>query len=257
MANTNSRFFSVMAVGENAKKMMDKYSLNLNVEPYIKYKYLDAKKYQTTAIKVLTKLLAEEDKIGINPTVREGLKERLKVLESLTPFEYYRELTEGLYYDEDGNALSSENKEGHWKTCRIGRNFALPLKLKNGTEAYEAKVSDIDWEALHRNNQEVYRSAWEVVMEGREPQTDEERKIYESMKDRTAYFLKFNSKEDYVNYSTSFWYYAYVDEHQGWLDVDNYGGDEMSWVNNFYDRFVTQLNPNDTVTIFECSVNND
>ena len=75
------------------------------------------------------------------------------------------------------------------------------------------------------------------------------------MKDKTTYFSNFKNKEDYVNYSTRYWNYAFVDK-DGWIDVDTYGGDEKEWINTFYERFISKLNPNDLITIYECSVNN-
>lgn len=244
-----------MVVGENPSAIMEKFNMNKEIEPYVKYKYLDADKYKKSAIKVLENILNDYDKVGIPIMSKELMEERLKALKALSTFEYYKELTDGLYYDENGDALSTENKEGKWVTCRIGRNFAIPLKLKNGEETYSALNKDIDWDAMHKVNQETYAAAWEMVMENREPLTDEEKTIYEAMKDKDMYFSKFKNKEAYVNYSTSYWNYAFVDSQQGWIDIDD-GKDENEWINNFFDRFVKNLKDDDLVTIFECSVNN-
>ena len=244
-----------MVVGENPSAIMEKFNMNKEVEPYVKYKYLDADKYKKSAIKVLENILNDYDKVGIPIMSKELMEERLKALKTLSTFEYYKELTDGLYYDENGDALSTENKEGKWVTCRIGRNFAIPLKLKNGEETYSALNKDIDWDAMHKVNQETYAAAWEMVMEGREPVTDEEKTIYEAMKDKDTYFSKFKNKEAYVNYSTSYWNYAFVDSQQGWIDIDDVK-DENEWINTFFDRFIKNLKDDDLVTIFECSVNN-
>ena len=254
MGDSNSKFFNVMVVGDNHKELMDKYSLDLQVESYVKYEYLKADKYLSNAIKALDNILSNADKIGIEPNVKESLSQRIRILKKMTPFEYYRELTDGLYYDENGNALSTENKDGHWKTARIGRNFALPLKLKDGSESYSARMDDIDWFAMNEPTA-LYEAAWEMVVDGREPTNAEEERVYESMKDKATYFSNFKDKEDYVNYSTRYWNYAFVDK-DGWVDVDTYGGDEKEWINTFYERFISKLNPNDLITIYECSVNN-
>ena len=252
MAQTNSRFFSVMVVGDNHKELMDKYSLDLEVDSYVRYEYLKADKYQSNSIKALDNLLSHGDEIGLEPQVKESLERRIKTLKGMTPFEYYRELTEGMYYDENGNALSTENPNGHWKTARIGKNFSLPLKLKDGTESYSAKACDIDWDAMNEPT-ELYEAAWEMVVDGREPTNEQEERVYESMKDKSAYFSNFKNKEDYVTYSTSYWNYAFVNK-DGWVDMVN--EDERKWINNFYDRFIATIDPNDLVTIYECSVNN-
>lgn len=244
-----------MVVGEQPNELVKKYDKAFKIEPYVKYKYLSAKKYQDNAIKVLSKLLENEDVIGLQPTMKESLETRLETLKKLTPFEYYRELTDGMYYNEDGDALCDENPNGKYNTCRMGRNFALPLKLKDGTESYQALAENVDWDAMNGANKAIYEAAWELVVDGREPNNDTERSIYESMKDKTAYFDNFKSKDAYATYSTAYWNYAYADK-DGWSDVDD-SGDEEKWINDFFPRFIEKLKPNDLVTIFECSVNND
>lgn len=244
-----------MVVGENHKELMDKYSIDLKVEPYVKYEYLKAEKYLKNSIKAMENILDNSDKIvGLESHIKESLSTRIKILKKMTPFEYYRELTDGLYYDENGNALSTENKEGHWKTAHIGRNFSLPLKLKDGSETYSAKASDVNWESMNEPKA-LYEAAWEMVVDGREPTNKEEERVYESMKDKTTYFSNFKDKEDYVLYSTSYWNYAFVDEN-GWTDVDDVK-DEKKWIKNFYHNFIEKLNPNDLVTIYECTVNRE
>jgi hypothetical protein len=255
MANqSNSKFFSVMVIGNNHKEIMDKYSMNLKVEPYVKYEYLKADKYLSNSIKALDNILANFDKIGLDPHMKESLSLRIKTLKQMTPFEYYRELTDGMYYDENGNALSTENLDGKWKTARIGRNFSLPLRLKDGSESYSARMADIDWFAMNEPTA-LYEAAWEMVVDGREPTNAEEERVYESMKDKTTYFSNFKSKEDYVNYSTRYWNYAVVTEN-GWVDVDSKGGDEKEWINNFFDNFIKNIPDEELITIYECSVNN-
>ena len=172
----------------------------------------------------------------------------------MSSFEYYSTITQGLYYDDEGNALCEENPEGKWDKYNIGKNFSYPFKLNDGKESYQAFVKDIDWDSMVEPTK-LYEFAWECAMEGREPQDEIEKKIYESMKDKTTYFSNFKDKDDYVTYSTSYWNYAFVDEN-GWIDVDS-ARSETEWIKNFYKKFVQHLEPNDLVTIYECSVNND
>lgn len=248
----NSRFFSVMVIGNNHRELMEKYSLDLEVDSYVRYEYLKADKYLANSIKALASVLDNADKIGIDSDTKEHLERRIKILKKMTPFEYYRELTNGMYYDENGNALSTENPEGHWKTARIGRNFSLPLKLKNGEESYSAKMEDVDWYAMNEST-ELYSAAWQMVVDGREPRNDTEERIYESMKDKISYFSNFKNEEDYVTYSTSYWNYAVVDKN-GWVDMAD--KDEKEWIKTFYDKFIKSIDPNEIITIYECSVNN-
>ena len=245
-----------MVVGNNPEEITKKYDLNLKVEPYVKYKYLDAGKYKSISIKALEKVLSEADKISLPNSTKEVLKNRLVDLKKLPDFDYYRQLTEGLFYDENGNALSEENPNGKWKTCRLGKHFSLPLILKNGTESYSAMAGDVDWEKMNNVNQEAYKAAWEIVVEGRKPIGEQEETIAKTMGDKTMYFSRFKDKDEYVTYNTSYWNYAYVDEH-GWEDVDTSGGNEIEWIKGFFDNFIKPLKPNDMVCIYECSVNEE
>ena len=254
MAQTNSRFFSVMVVGDDPTAILEKYDISKKVEPYVKYRFLQAEKYKNTAIKVSQKLLEDASLAMINPQVKSALEENVKRLKMLSPFDYYKQLTEGMYYNEDGDALTDKNPDGKWKTAHIGRNFSLPLILTNGKESYSARCSDVDWSKMHLNNQDVYRATWEMVMEGRKPQTEEENTIYNAMKDKDVYFSKFKDKEAYVNYSTAYWNFAYVDEN-GWFDMNDW--DEQEWINTFYDRFVTKIGDEKLITIYECTINDD
>ena len=257
MAQTNSRFFSVMVVGDNPQELMDKYDSNKEVEPYVKYKYLDAKKYKNVAIKSIEKIVSEGDKIPLQGNIKEALKERLKSLKNMSDFDYYRQLTEGMFYDNNGNALSEENPDGKWTTCRKGGHFSIPFILYNGTESYSEYKSAINWHDMLEKNKEIYEAAWEIVVDGREPENDNEKQIYESMHDKQAYFSNFKSKEDYVIYSTSYWNYAFVDE-EGWHDMDNTcNGDEKKWISEFYNRFIEPLPGETLLTILECTTNND
>lgn len=255
MGQTKSKFFSVMVVGDDPEKIMEQYDANKKSEPYVKYEYLKASKYQERAIKALSKILEESDKIGFPPNVQETLTNRLKTLKQMSSFEYYKDLTEGMYYDENGNALTDENPMARWNTSTIGRNFSLPLLLHNGEETYSAMAKDVDWEAMQWKNSNIYQAAWELVVEKREPINDEEKQIYESMKDKEGYFSNFKDKEAYVIYSSSYWNYAYVDD-DGWHDMDSdCNGNEMEWITNFFEKYVKNIKPTDKVSIFECTIN--
>ena len=99
---------------------------------------------------------------------------------------------------------------------------------------------------------EIYRRAWEMVMEGSEPVNDYEKQIYENMKARTAYFEKFGTKENYVLSNTAFWAYAFVTKTGNWLELED-DMDQFVWVGKFYESFIDPL-PDDTLlTIYECT----
>lgn len=256
MAQTNSKFFSVMVIGQDHEEFIKKYDKHLTVEPYIKFKYLDAEKYQKREIAALEKMQQTFQDRKIDPHVNEWIKSKLKHIKEISSFEYYKEITEGLYYDENGNALSEENKNGKYDTCRIGKHFSMPLKLKDGTESYSALNKDIDWGSMHLCNANVYETAWELCVENREPENSQEETIKEKMGDKIAYFENFKTKEEYVNYNTAYWNYAFVTANE-WKDMDSEtNGDSQKWINTFFETFVENLQDDDLVTIYECTINN-
>ena len=87
-------------------------------------------------------------------------------------------------------------------------------------------------------------------MENRKPVTKEEKLIYENMKNRTEYFKRFGTKENYVTSNTAFWGYAFVDKN-GWEELKD-SDDQFEWMNNFYDRFIKNLPENSLISVFEC-----
>jgi regulator of sigma D len=104
-------------------------------------------------------------------------------------------------------------------------------------------------------NTNTYEIVWDLVHGIKSPETEEEKKIYNNMKDKTKYFSNFKDKESYVAYNCAYWNYGYLDEN-GWKDMDD-DGKELDWITNFFDRFVSKLKPNDKITIYECSRSDD
>ncbi len=251
--NTGSKFFSVMVVGENPEELIKKYDINLKVEPYIKYKYSDAEKLKNNAIKVLDEIIKKHNNFSLNDFQIDYFKERRKAFNNMSSFEYYQTITNGLYYDKNGDALSEKNPNGKWTTYRLGEHFSLPLKLKNGKESYQAICKDVDWDKMNMNNTETYEIVWDLMHGERKPQNDEEKKIFENMENKGNYFSTFKDKETYVIYNCAYWNYAFLDSN-GWHDLDD-DGKELEWISNFFERFVKQLSPNDKITIYECSKN--
>lgn len=85
----------------------------------------------------------------------------------------------------------------------------------------------------------------------KEPETDEEKTLYENMKDNVNYFSKFKNKDEYVVHNCAYWNYAYLDKN-GWKDIDDSKND-IEWVSQYFDTFCANLKEGDKVTIFECT----
>jgi len=252
-----SKFFTVLVVGDDPESLMAKYDKALKVKPYIKYKYLDAEKLKKNAIKMLSSVVENADKFAMSNYQLDYLKERLKAINGMSTFEYYRTITDGLYYDDEGNALSEENPEGKWDKYNIGKNFSYPFKLKDGKESYQAQVGDIDWDSIHMNVDAVrmFEIIWALVVDDDDPSDEEEVNIKKNWITKKNYLSNFSNVDQFVAHNCAYWCYAYLDEN-GWKDVDD-EGDELKWVSNFFDRFIKPLKDGTKVTIYEFSRSSD
>lgn len=248
-----SKFFTVMVVGDNPEGLMSKYDKALKVKPYIKYRYLDAEKIRSNAVKMLSNIIANYDKFTMSEDQLEYFKSRLKAINGMSSFEYYSSLTNGLYYDTDGNALSEENPDGKWDKYNIGKNFSYPLKLKDGKETYQAMSGDVDWNQMHMetNSVNLFEIIWRLVVDNDDPSDANEEQLKNNWKDKKNYLSGFKNVDEFISHNCAYWNYAYLDKN-GWIDVDD-EGDEMKWVLNFFERFIEPLKNDEKVTIYEFS----
>lgn len=245
------KFLSVMVVGEEPDKLMEKYSKSLKVKPYIKYKYLDAEKMKKNASKMLTEITNNPEKFTLNKFQMDYFKERLKAINAMTAFEYYRTISEGMYYDEDGNAISDVNPNGKWDKYNLGKNFSYPLKLKDGKEAYQAYAKDVDWDSMHMNHEYVklFETIWALVIDDDDPSTQEEEVLKANWSTKRNYLSNFKTVDEFVSHNCAYWNYAHLDKN-GWVDLDDNGND-TKWITEFFDRFIEPLKDDDLVTIYE------
>ena len=250
MTFDNYNHFVTIVAGDNPDELMARYNVNLKVDKYVVFRYKDAHRIREEYIKSYQ---AIADCSDFDESIRENAREALDEIQSMTDDEFYYSVTSAYEYDkETGDAVSEINPNGKWKSYNLGKNFSLPFKLKDGTEVFQARKSDIDWPSIHHNNQEVYRLAWEMVMEGRKPETDDERIIYDNMRERTEYFKKFGTKENYVESCTAFWGFAFLSEETGWVELDD-STSQFTWMNNYFDVFIKNLPEDTLLTIYECA----
>ena len=246
------KFFTVMVVGDNPESLMSKYGIGLQVPKYMKYKYLDAQQMKDNAIKILEKIISEPKQFQLTGFQLDVLKEKLQQTKNMTSFDYYSTLTQGLEYDDEGNAWCDRNPDGKWKTYQIGRNLSIPLVLKNNEEAYQARKGDVEWASLHMTNQELYQTVWALIKEGKKPSNEIEAQLFENMKDKDNYFSNFKTVEDYVIHNCAYWNYAFLDVN-GWFDIDSSGESSSDWIKNYFKRFIEPLSDDTLITIYECS----
>jgi hypothetical protein len=254
--SNGSKFLTVLVIGKEPEKLMERYSKALKVKPYVKYKYLDAEKMKDNAIKMLTEITNTPEKLTLNKFQVDYFKERLKAISSMSSFEYYRTITDGLYYDENGDALSEENPDGKWDTYALGKNFSYPFKLTDGKESYQARVGEIDWNRMHMDPDVVklFETIWALVVDDDDPSNDDEEKLKKNWATKKNYLSNFKSVDDFVSHNCAYWNYAVLSD-KGWVDVDD-DGNESSWINNFFERFITPLEDGELLTIYEYSISN-
>ena len=253
---TSSRMFTVLVCGEDPESLLSAFDMKKKVETHVKYRYLDAAMMRDNSVKLMTSLIEDPKRIGLSETQILALRERISALKSMSPFEYYTSLTSGMFYDDDGNALTDENPNGKWYTASVGGNFSNPFILKNGEKTYQARINDIDWDAMNTGGRELFTRTWELMVESSEPRNDDERKIVENFTGIEKYFSNFKNKESYVRYSTLFWTYAFLDE-GGWHDLDMETESCDKWIEGFMERFILKIEGNQLLTIYECSTNDD
>ena len=248
-----SKFYTVLVIGSNPDELMKKFSKSLTVESYIKYKYLDAEKMRQSSLKYFSELLKNSDKLMLTDVQKEIFKDRMKTIENMTSFEYYSMLTSGLYYDENGNALTEENPNGKWDSYNIGDNFSYPFTLKNGKTSYSAKFGDVDWDKMHMNESAVryFETVWRLVRDKEEASNDDEKKVFEEWQTRTNYLDKFKNVDSFVAHNCSFWCYAIVKDGK-WYDLDDeVKMTDLEWTATFFNRFLEDVSDEEQLTLFE------
>ena len=251
-----SKFYTVMVVGESPDELMKPYDMGLKVEPYVKYRYLDADDLKEKAIKVTQGVIDNASLLKLSKYQVDYMNEKLKALRGMSSFEYYTYLTNGLLYDKDGNALTEENPNGKWDKYNLGANFSYPLKLIDGTEKYQSVASEVDWSSMHYNPKSVqyFERVWELLMGHDEPKGEDDVKLMSLWENKKNYLSNFKDKDAFVSHNCAYWCYAYLDK-DGWKDFDT--EKDPDWVTSFYERFVAKIGDDETITIFEFSRRSD
>ena len=249
MAIDQYNHFVAIVAGDKPDLLMSPYDKHIEGEPRVVFRYSEADKIRKRYLFIYEAIASHPDLQ--DKFLQEDAKDKVAIIRNQSPAEFFLDLTEDYEHDpETGDAITKENENGRWSSYQMGKLFSVPFVLKDGTEAFQARKKDINWELMHLHGGEIYERAWEMVMEGKNPETEYEEQIYKNMKNRTAYFEKFGTKENYVLGNTSFWGYAFVTK-TGWIELED-SMDQFVWVRNFYESFIDPL-PDDTLlTIYEC-----
>lgn len=250
MTGDDYQHFVCIVAGNEPEKLIDEYCSQNTVEPYVVYKYKDANKIKTCTIKYYETL----KETTYTPIEREYINNSLLDLKDMSDDEFFESLCEGhpdYYINDSGDIISNKNPNGRYSYCNIGKLFSIPFLTKDGKEVYQAKKGNIDWNRIHLNGGHAYKRVWEMVMENSEPLDNHEKVLYENMKDKIAYFEKFENKENYIISNTAFWGYAFLSEITGWIDAEDIEN-QFTWMSNYFDLYIKNLPDETLLTIYEC-----
>lgn len=239
---------SVLVIGDNPDDLMEKYRADREVEKYVKYKFEDAEHIRKTTLETY-RLLLEQDKFSMNNHYKDLFNSRKTEIESMSTFDFFMQITEGMEIDDNGYAWTTENPDGKWLKCQLGGTYVVPFSLLNGTSTYQSIKGEIDWKAMHLNRSDLYSRTWDIIKNGDEPKTEQDERILSHQNALKPMLEQFQTKEDYVVYNTSYWTYAVLTE-DGWVDADD-DVDALTWIRDFFDKFIVSLNPNTKLTIYE------
>lgn len=258
MANS---FINILVVGDQKNVFLYDEDYKPG-ETFIKMKYDDIDKERR---KVLSSLMVSRKKIerfGIFDV--EYFDTLIKKINEMSDAGFIVNYNPECDFDDYGNAIIEKPNIKQFYSHAVCYNdrlklldeegpMASPFKLKNGKTSYIANVSDIDWSIMHGAGKELYSKVWAMCVDGLEPNTEEDKKIYEAMRNRKQYFSNFSSMEDYVAVSTNFWFHAIIMEN-GEINVIN-PEKSHEWAINFYDKYIKNLKPDSQLSIYEAKAN--
>lgn len=248
------KHFNVIVVGDNHNELMKKYD-NHEVDKFIVYEFSTEaiEKHRKIEIDAYNEIISKLDS-GDDSEKAEKIEffiDKIKEIEEMSDVEYYCTYTNDLEIDEEtGNAYSTQNPLGQFDEFKVACTYAYPFILKDGSESFSAKKGLIDWEKS-KVDKHPYEVAWETVVERRKPKDEYEEGIYENMKNLSHYLESFESKNHYVLHNTSIWAYAFLSEDSGWVDCSD-TADQVKWVREYFDRFISGLSDKKTLTLYEC-----
>ena len=292
--------YCVLIIGEDIEGQLAKYDENLVMPRYVKYtkeELIAKEKQEIEEYKNSTyaQYLADPVKYAEdcnNDSHLNYLKEVFPNKLTMTDEEIYQSATR--WYEEDeigpnGEVYSTYNPDSKWDWYQVGGRYAGRIVVKDGVEIDEPSFSwgwdddtkekviamgnktdsaykkDIDFSKMHRT-EESYNDAiryWELVVEGAEPNNEEEENTVKWSFYKPEYFTnRYKTKEKYAECNSSFSMWAVVKDgvwyekgKMGMFAMSNETDDEaVDWEMNFFDRFIKDL-PDDTLlTVVDCHI---
>ena len=233
---------------------LEPFSEHLEVEPYF-----DKSKQDLIAELRAEKAKAEKDK---NESLLKFYSWAYRWDSDEDLFESIKEREEaaGFIFDDDGNRLSTYNKQGKWDWYVLGGRFSGMLITKKGKRVDEAQVKNIDFNAykLSEKDNAWYTRQWEIIVEKQEPREGEEIEEYlvDPFTTRESLLTDFGTKERYLRICNSFFTHNLVYDGE-WYRADedslfcNDPNRNLAYENKFF-KIMSKLNPNDYISIVDC-----
>lgn len=243
----NYSHFVTIVAGENPIDLIENYRDKGNNELTLAYRYEDAEEIRKTHI-----LLAKEYlKQTTDELEKLELEDIIETLEKISINEFWETLSNEYEIGDNNNLYTYENLEAKCSSYNIGKYLSQPFILKDGSQSFQARKGDVDWEKTHLHGYNMYIRTWELAMEGETPLNDVEKNIKKNMGNMKDYFMFFGDKNTYALHCSAFWGYAFLDEKGSWRDL-TVETNQIDWVINYYKDFIKPLSDNTLLTIFEC-----
>lgn len=251
---------TLLVTGENHMELAARYSLDTIVPEYVKYKYSEASKLRRKRLSILKDMM-ESGLVKLTESERSSRRDEYLEVKNMDDFTHFIQICNGCRFDENTfDAYSTDNPYARYKYQKCYQErfektgeeapFSNPFKLLDGTESYSARAGEIDWNQMHMKNTELYMNVWAMCVDGKEPENENDRRIYEMMSNRQDYFSNFSDAEEYARHSCSFWCYGVIDKNGKYHEPDLTITDKK-WVADFYRKFIKTLKPEDLLTIYE------
>lgn len=195
--------------------------------------------------------------------ITEEFPEKLK----WTDEECYRDKIK--YEDEEdildnGDVLSVYNPNSKWDWYVVGGRFSNIVPLKNGEFADEADMCDVDIDYVDKVVYDKMIKFWEIYVDGREPESEEEKKLVEYefyLKD--YYNERYKDAKDLAEHRASFTFYSALLPNYLWREAGQMGwwgmsnattDDEIKWRKEVKDILKKAKENNWHITIVDCHI---
>lgn len=228
-----NNFYTVLVAGDVD---LSKYDKNIPVEMYIAYKFSERSKIRQVALQTYNELYKKFTSDNcFQPLLMDFIKIKLQDIEEMTDEEYFEEITKGMKYDENGDAITDINPNGKYSNL-LEPSILTAVPLKDNY--FKCKVSELYPYKVNIFEQKKYEERWDEIMNGN----------YAPMV-KDSIIKTYGDKETYVKVMLEpMFYNAFVSEETGWVEQSD--EDQIQWVLTFRERFINNLHNNTQLKVY-------